>query len=698
MRFPKWKFWLGCGLSVALTVAALVLLATLARDSGARILVTTLGENSTAIGTDIRLKMERAFAAGISLDDLVGVSEVFESELAEHRAISFFALVNNHAKILAFTARSASTELELTQMKQLVQLKENFAHGVRQDESAIQVTSNLGQSFQAVRIPIADKPGNDPTATLFIGYPRNYIDQHINSLAADVIFATLTAVVFVLEFLWFGSQLTAVRDVGRFRAHLKRLALPSFEFRARMTTQDSMGELSRNLDLRLDQIAQRFHSLRHMISQSSNRLTNSTLAIQADLTSLGQRFGLIAEPKDLPSPVDIAHFRIAVFLIAMSSEVCRPFFAVYAAELVSPDNLSSQLLSGIPLTVFLIFWGISQPLGVAVLQRLGARRWLTIAASTVGLGILGSAATDNWYILVGLQALTGFCFGSTLICSLALMIRSGSGGMTSYLTALVAAGICGPVIGGLLASNFGYTTAFMVAATCGFLAIGFMSSPANQAAKKHHRATSLRATLKNMLRGDLLSLLAFSTIPARMVTTALLLIVVPLTISQMDESAAVTGRLILLYFFGLFLLAASAEKLANHWRASKAFVIVGALVMILACLAAYALNGIWGLVTACVLLGVGQSLMAGSQGNLAIQMMARAAPAEANSDLSLGMYRLFDRLGAALGPVFAAVLIERFGLKDVMLWLAVILGVCTLLSLLTFIVFKERRQPHGTLA
>jgi len=698
MMFRQWRFWVGCSLSVVLTVAALVLLAALARDSGSRMLVSTLGENSTAIGTDIRLKVERALGAGVPLDKLVGVREVFEAALNNYREISFFALVNGDAQILTFTARSNATALQLSLMKQIVQLQERTARNLKLDEAGVQVTSKTGESFQAVRMPFAETPEGDPTASLFIGYPENYIDQHVNALATDVVFAALTAVVLVLEFLWFASQLKGVRDVGRFRAFVKRLAQRNFEFRAHMNSRDSMGEMSRVLDVRLNHLAQRFHQLMNMIQRAPTRVAVASAAVQADLINLGQRFGLIAEPKELPSPVDIAHFRIAVFLVAMSAEMCRPFFAIYAAELVSPDSLSSQMLSSIPLTVFLILWGISQPLGVAILKRVGARRWLTTAAAVVGFSILGSAATDSWYVLVALQSLAGFCFGSVLICSLTLMIRSGSGGMTAYLTALVAAGICGSVIGGLLQSNFGYIIAFIVAAACPFLAIGFMSSPANRAYKKDSRKLSLKATFKNMVKGNLVGLIALSTIPARMVTTAFLLIIVPLTIAQMGESAAVVGRLILLYFFGLFLLAANAEKLANHWQVPKAFVLCGAVVIMSACLVGHALDGIWGMVAACVLLGVGQSLMAGSQGNLAIKMMAESAPTDANLDLSLGIYRLFDRLGAALGPVFAAVLIQQFGLREVMLWLAVTLGVCTVASLFTFIVFKEQRPATELVA
>ena len=697
MLSPKWRFWVGCSLSVVLTVAALVLLAALARESGSRALVSTLGENSTAVGTDIRLKIERAFAAGVPLDKLVGVQDVFKAALNNHREISFFALVDSDAQILTFTARNNATAPQLSLMKQVVEVQERTARNLKQDESGIQVTSKIGESFEAVRMPIAETLGGDPKASLFIGYPGNYIDQHVNALATDVVFAALTAVVLVLEFLWFASQLKGMRDVGRFRAFVKRLALPNFGFRAHMTTRDSMGEMSRVLDIRLNHLAQRFHHLMDIVRQSPARLGVATDAIQTDLVSLGQRFGLIAEPKELPSPVDIAHFRIAVFLVAMSAEMCRPFFAIYASELAGPENLSSQLLSSIPLTVFIVFWAISQPLGVAILSKIGARRWLTTAAAVIGLATLGSAATDSWYILVALQGLTGFCFGSTLICSLALMIRSGSGGMTAYLTALVAAGICGSVIGGLLQSNFGYTIAFIVAATCPFLAIGFMSSPANRAYKKDSRRLSLAATLKNMLKGNLVSLIALSTIPARMVTTAFLLIIVPLTIAQMGESAAVVGRLILLYFFGLLLFAANAEKLATRWRASKAFILCGAVVTVSACLVGHALDGIWGMVAACILLGLGQSLMSGSLGNLAINMMAESAPAEANLDLSLGIYRFFDRLGAALGPIFAAVLIQQYGLREVMLWLAVTLGGCTLASLLTFWVFKKRGQATEAL-
>lgn len=692
MKFPKWRFWLGCGLSVVLSVAALVVLAALARDSGSRILVSTLSENSTAIGTAVRLKLERALAVGISIDQLIGVEKAFKEELRENRELSFFALVGSEANILAFVGRDNATELELNQMKRLAQFPKNVPKRSGQDETEVQVPPEGRHSFEAIRIPVAETPDGASKATLIVGYPENYIDQHLNALATDLIVAVLITLVLVLEFLWFGSQLSAVRDLGQFRAFVKRLALRRFEFRALMGTRDPMGELSRALDGRLDSLKQRFQKLMEVVDKTPALFAGATSVVQTDLVTLGQRFGLLTEPQGLPSSLAISHYRIAIFLVAMSEEICRPFFAVYGAELVGPAHLSPQLLSGIPLTAFLIFWGGSQPFGIAVMKKFGVRRWLTTAAAILGVGMVCTALTDNWYIVVALRALTGFCFGSMLICSLSLMIRSGVNGLASYITALVAAGICGPVIGGLLASTFGYATAFLVAAGCAFLAIAFISPSSIHAGSGSHRPGSVMATLKSMLGRELMSLLLFSTIPSRMMTTALLLIIVPLTILNLDESAAVAGRIMLLYFFALFLLAGNAEKLATRWNAAKAFIICGGVVVAGACLAGYALNDIWGMVAVCALLGVGQALMVGSQANLAIQMMDQAASADVSTDLSLGMYRLFDRLGAATGPMIAAVLIQQYGLRNVMLWLACGMSICTLLYLLSFIALKDRGQ------
>jgi MFS family permease len=675
------RFWLVGSLAAALLVAALAVLAVVARNAGATLVVNALARNSETIGTALRIQIERALAIGIDLDHLVGVDDVLNAELLRHRELSFFALVAANGDVISLVGRDQATPAEREEMKRLLLIKDNVAV---QDSS-----------FRVAKMDVTDGLSGARKATLVIGFPANYIDKQVNAVVMDLVVAVLIALILVAEFLRYLSQRSALHAFSRFREFTQHLKNGDLGHRGQLQAMDPTGVLSQGMDDRLNTVRRTYQELVHRIEQSPAQLKECAAPLTLRLNEMARQYRLDADPKEVRNRSEDARLRMVVFLVALSEEICRPFFAVYASSLDGPLALSSEVLAGIPLTTFLLTWALSQPFGAALLRRYGASNCLVGAAGLTGLGLLATAATDSWAGLVGLRALTGFGFGCVLIFSQAIMLRIGRAtgrarAMAEFVAAVVAAGICGPVIGGLLAVKFGTTFAFALAAACALAAILFAKGTSDaQTAGTSAKPFSVKATVAAMRHTRLLFLVVFSAIPGKITSTAVLLMLVPLATAELGESPAVAGRLLLLFFLGFFLTSGWAAKMSDRWNVRKPFIAVGGLVSALACLAGYAMDNIWGLFVVCSLLGLGQAWLSSPQIVLVTQMM-EARRSAADSELALGVYRLIERFGGAMGPILAAFLIRQYGLRGAMLAFGVILAVGCLVTMAALWTYQEK--------
>ena len=690
MKAQRTRGWLVGGVTIALVLAALVALAALARDAGSTLVVRALARNSESIGTTLRIQIERAVALGIPLEQVVGIDEVFKSAMARNKELSFLALVVEGGKLMAFVGRDGSVRQDLGEMNSHLRMQ----------------ASDMApaDSFRVARTAISAPGAGTAQATLLIGYPAHFIDKQVNAVILDLGVAVLIALILVAEFLRFLAARSALYEFSRFRSFTNHLKQGDFGHRAYALAIDPTGALGKQLDDRLDAVQQKYQSLRKQAQQLPSPLNGAAPALMQQLAGVAKKYRLESEPSALDS--ESVRLRMVVFLVALSEELCRPFFALYAAGLDGPVELSIEVLAGIPLTIFLLTWALSQPFGAALLRRFGASTCLAAAASLTGAGMMATAFSDSWAGLVVLRALTGFGFGCVLIFAQALLLRVGRStgrakAMAGFVAAVVAAGICGPVIGGLLAVKFGTTFAFVVAASCAMAAIFFALGTKDIATTVARPGTfSVRATLDVMRHLRLLLFIVFSAVPGKLAATAVLMMLVPLSTVELGESPAVAGRLMLTYFLGFFLVSGFAAKLSDHLNLRKPFIAAGGFLSALACLAGYAFDNMWGLLIACSLLGLGQAVLASPQIALVTQLI-ESRGTTADSELALGFYRLVERFGGALGPLVAAFFIQQYAIAGSMLAFGVLLLVGCLVTVATLWNHKETaslRFKNGKLA
>lgn len=660
------------GVAAALILAAVLALTLTAREVGAARLAATLEGNTAAISTALRIRFERALAVGVPMDGLVGVEPVFREQLERHREIAFFALLDAGQQPLVRVtgpALAAAPDLAGT----------DWAGGSG-------VVTVGGERFRVVRTPIQASGAGTTGAEsgpvvrgwLLSGYPENFISRQINALATDLLVAVLVAVILALEWLRFAGRRQGWGRLMAFRAFVRRIQQGLLTGQSPLSGADALGRVGQALNERLAALRARARA-----ALAADRASAPPAAGDGAMTEWVERHGLLAPEPSWQGRAALSTLRMMVFLTVLSDELVRPFLAVHASQLDGPLGLTPEVLAGIPLSTFLLTWALSQPFGASLLQRFGARRCLMAATAVVGATLLGTAAVTSWGLLTVLRGLTGVAFGFVLIFAQTLMLRvgqaSGRGAaIGEFVGAVVAAGIIGPVIGGLMVVKLGapvtLAAAGLFAALAWLLALRLDDVPGPASRGLPLSWASLRALLRHR---RLLALLLCSAIPGKMAATAVLLLVIPLTVLEWGEPAALTGRLLLLYFLAFWLAAGWAGRLSDRIGSRKWFVVAGGLVSALGCAAGFLLDGVWGLVLLGSLLGLGQAVLSSPQIVWATQM-ADQQPQGTDSEVVLGVYRLVERFGGAAGPLVVASLIGWVGLRDVLLVLGALLALGSL--------------------
>ncbi|MES2611138.1 MAG: MFS transporter [Pseudomonadota bacterium] len=495
-----------------------------------------------------------------------------------------------------------------------------------------------------------------------VGYPSDFVDRQLAGMLIDLVLALVIAAVLVREL---------ARGLWR-----RSLLFP----------------LAAYVQARLWQGLQRRWQKNHAIDQESAQAHDRDAAeCRAQLIRTARSNGAAAEAPQVGAQLTL--LRLTVFLVALSEELLRPFFTVFASEVRPIDAaLSPTMVAGLPVAAFMATLALAQPAGPALARRFDLRWSLMLSALAGTLALTATAwATDAW-TLIGLRALGGAAYGLALILVQTAIVRitppqQRARGLAEVAAAIVAAGIVGPPFGGMIAARAGDGVGFLACALCmvGALLAALRLSlpvPEGSAAAQRGLATSggWRGYMAVLREPRAIWVILGAALPGRLVAVTILSVVVPLYMNELQQPPAVAGRVLLLYFL-CFALSAS---LVAHWSdllgQRKPFIVAGGVFSVLACLSLPALGGVWGMAACCALLGLGQALQSSPQIALTTEAFegVDASRASATPEQALAAFRLIERGGSIVAPFVTAVAVTAFGYAGAVVAVGLLLSVTTL--------------------
>ena len=404
-------------------------------------------------------------------------------------------------------------------------------------------------------------------------------------------------------------------------------------------------------------------------------------------------------------PFNLVFLRLPVFLFCLSEEVTRPFIPTYAQTLAPTTPwLPLDLAVSLPITLFMLIWAFSQPLGARFSGWIGRRAAFATAALLSALGLILTAQTDHLLTFMAWRCLTALGYGLALITAQGLVVDHTKGhnrarGLALFIGALLAAGVCGPVTGGIIADQAGISTTLLVGAVLALAAAATLALLLPKKGRPGSRNSPVSpfspgglssgfAKLATDLR--FIALMTFSAIPAKVAATGVLSCLLPLLLTDSGADKADIGRTQMMYFLFFILASPLAATLSDRWRIRRGFIIGGGLATLAALLPLGMTDQAWGPFLAIALFGAAQALISAPQLSLVTQIAAQVRVAEITA---IGWYRLLERLGGALGPLVAIGLAADSSYREAAVKLGLVCGGSALLFWLLFRRARHAPQP-----
>ena len=629
----------GKGLWVALLLAGVAAPCTMvwiAREAARPFVTQQIQNNADAVGRTLSGQVARALAAGVPLSGLTGMDELFRKQLAEAPELSYLALRQGEA---AATHTTWGGDVPASQQ--------------RESEA----------DFAQRSIDVAQGGGR-----IVVGYPADYVNRQLGGMLLDLVLALVIAAVLVRELsrgLWRKSLLYPLAAYAQARGW---------------------------------QRVQRRWQRRHAVARDAAEAHDRDAAeCRAQLLeAAGQRAGSQGEATVVPAAVasQLTLLRLTVFLVALSEELLRPFFTVFASEVRPFDMaLSPTMVAGLPVAAFMTTLALAQPLGPALAKRFDLR-WSLVLSALVGMFALAATswAKDAWTLIV-LRAAGGAAYGLALILVQTAIVRitppqQRARGLAEVAAAIVAAGIVGPPFGGMIAARAGDVAGFVTCALCMAAALVAAmrlsldrATLGTQAAQRGLATTGgWRGYWAVVREPRAVCVILGSALPGRLVAVTVLSVVVPLYMSELQQQPAVAGRVLLLYF----LCFASTATLVAHWSdllgQRKPFIVLGGVLSVLACLSLPVLGGVWGMAACCALLGFGQAFQSSPQIALTTEVFEHQpdGKATATPEQALAAFRLIERGGSIVAPFVTAIAVTAFGFAGAVVAVGILLTVATL--------------------
>ncbi|MEM8551737.1 MAG: MFS transporter [Pseudomonadota bacterium] len=608
----------------AVLLGGLGLIAWQSAGAAQSTLLPALERKALGVSRSIASLADEAVGYGIPVDEIVGAEAVLQSALDENREFAFALIEGTDGQLVAVAARSA------------------FADPAARSTDAA----------SSISAPIL--LGDVEVGRVVIGVPRQVAETLIRDLWIDVLVLLLVAVLIALELTAFAFALSASRRLTGLARRLAAVRAGDFRPHDAVGGTGALAEGIASVDEEVARVRQTHAALTRRAQETGDRESEIALA------ALDRRHGLTALRSD--PPVTLVAVRAPVFLFFFAEEMTRPFLPTFIARQATPVfGLSIELVIALPIVVFMAIVALSQPWLNTLTERVGRGRGMHVGAVLAAFGYIGTAFAETYAGVVGFRALTAVGFAAVFVAAQGFIVDRTEAGLRArgigiFVSAIMAAMLCGPPIGGILSDRLGDTTAFTICAVMALLAAltAIVALPSDRKGQADTATRSVRLSdFVALLRVPLMAALILGcALPAKMLLIGLCFYLLPLALASQFEPAAI-GRVLMLYGLAMLVVVPLISRLSDGAGRRVPFVIAGGLLSATAVGHLWIWPEPWGAALTVLQIGVGQGLSTTPQSALVGEIGRRLAPHLSEGGI-YGVFRLVERLGTALGPLFVA--------------------------------------------
>jgi predicted MFS family arabinose efflux permease len=334
---------------------------------------------------------------------------------------------------------------------------------------------------------------------------------------------------------------------------------------------------------------------------------------------------------------------------------------------------------------------IGQPFLGAYTERVGNRHAMLVGAGIAAAGFFATAFSATVLDLLIWRSLCAVGYAMVFVAGQAHVLEHATTANRArsfalFVGAIMVATICGPSIGGILADNIGQRLTFGVSALLALgsiLAIQLLPGPGPADPQRAaSRAPRLREIGALLLNRRFMTVTGLAAIPAKILLTGVCFYLVPLYVISIGSSQSMIGRILMVYAVVMVVMSPIAASIAKSRESMEWLVGAGLMISGIGGLLLWFGGGVGWVFAAIVLIGLGQSLSIAAQSAL-VREHCETEVAALGEPAVYGVYRLLERLGNTVGPLFAGALVMTVGYRTSFVAtgaLVLLCGICFLMA------------------
>lgn len=370
---------------------------------------------------------------------------------------------------------------------------------------------------------------------------------------------------------------------------------------------------------------------------------------------------------------NIRIIRFPLFLFMFAEELSRPFLPLLAQKyqqvswLAGHDNLAA----GLPIAIFMAMIVLISLISGRWIEKWGGKKLFLIGIAPALLGYIGVYFANDYVSFLAARCLSAIGYAVVFVACQGYVAghstaKTRAANMAVFVGGVLVAGICGPAIGGILASQIGYEQTFLVSGVFVCIAtvivlLMLQTEDLQKYQANGKQKTSLSWQIFSELRFTLVSV--FCAIPSKIILTGVIYLLTPLYLIDLAASEATIGRVIMIYgvlvVFVMPRVSAWADKQGRHLT----MVLLGGILAGVGGMCFFVSDGLWTMVAAVSLIGLGQACSMPTQ--LAyVQQIFSSDQASFSVASALGVFRSVERIGSVVGPLLAGALALQLGTQQ----------------------------------
>ncbi len=629
---------------IVIAVAALGYIAVISFNHAVQ---PELDNRSRLIGTGVRDNIERALALGVPINQMPG---------AENYLLN---VMDSFPEVARITIRS-SEGIPITE----VERRFDGAVGIVPTTSQVTTTFDAASFAADGILRFAILSGNTLAGEVLINVDRAYVEQQFVDVFLDVLVVILVVFLLSFEIMLAAVTRSLSKPLDGLYQILERQATGDFSQRIRFGTRGVITQAATRFSDHAIDLHNRYAALRLRAMSSLHENT------QRDdrLADIGRRYRLTVAPPRVAELRDAVDMRLPLFLFATGEELSKSFLPLLvrsaATDVTWPDQ---DVLISLPLIAYLLALIVLSPLAGGLVERYTARKVFLAALLPVGISHIGLSVSSSVGEFVLWRGVAGAGYALATIACQEYALRTSAEGrhfraMGGFVAVVIGGTFCGTAVGGVLAERLGAGNTFLVGAALvavsAFAALKMMSGDgAQRPPTDMPTETRPRSALTNH---RFLGLLVGIAIPANIMMAAFIWYIVPLALSDLGSRPADIGRVLMIYYLMTILAAPVAARIVDRSSAASLLLACGGAISGIGLICLTRWYGLWPIVGAVALAGIGHAIVRATQIPLAIKIATRGRR-RTTSAKALGALRMWERAGSAIGLATTGVLVGQYG-------------------------------------